>query len=508
VGGVALAYGGLELLRALGPENLPRLQDVGLDWTVLLFTLGISLFSGAFFGLFPVLKYRSDGLVNALKEGGRGGSAGREKHRVRNSLVVAQMALALLLLVASGLMVRSFQALRNVDPGFRNAQEVLLVRLDIPYAQVEESEEVARTHQLLAQRLEQVPGVTAVGVSSSVTLDGWNSNDPIFVEEYPVDEESGELPPIRRFKWVAEGYHEAMQIPLLAGRTLDWRDSFELNKVAVVTENFAREYWDAPSDALGKRIGTGLRAGTWHEIVGVVADVHDDGVDQDPTATVYWPAMQRDLWEELPGVDGAVSMRRSLYYVIRSPRVGSADFLPEVRDAIWAVNPNLPLAGVRTLDELHQASMARTSFSLVMLGIAAVVALIMGAIGIYGVIAYIVSQRTRELGVRLALGAEGTDVQKMVLKQGLVVGGRLRPHPPYGGPPLRRGPGGSYYLRNGGLLPHGGGRPGQLFPGSAGGPHRPGGGDSLGDVGAGKVLLAPSPSGAESWMSGLRSHGP
>jgi len=417
--GMGLAWIGLRVLRGMGPGGLPRLDEVSLGAPVLLFTLALSVLAGLFFGLFPVLKQGRVNLVNALKEGGRGGSAGRERHRARNALVVGQMALALILLVGSGLMVRTFQALRSVDPGFANPEEVLAVRLSVPAAEVSDPMEAGQTLQLIQERLREIPGVASVGVSTSVPMEGWNSADPIFVEGQEVPE--GQLPPIRSFEWVGEDYLETLQIPLVAGRTLDWSDAREMNPVVMISENLAREYWETPAQAIGKRVSTGLEVGSWREIVGVVGDVHERGVDEDPPRMVYWPAMVRGMYEGITGEE--IHIRRSMVFSIRSPRVGTSELLDDVRQAVWSVNPNLPLGSTGTLPKVMAQSLARTSFTLVMLAIAAVVALILGAIGIYGVVAYTVTQRTREIGVRMAMGAMEGDVTRMVLVQGMILAG-------------------------------------------------------------------------------------
>jgi putative ABC transport system permease protein len=398
--GLMFAQAAIVLLRRMAPAQLPRLDEIGIDWTVTLFTLGVSVLSGAVFGLVAVLRFGTPG-TTALKEGVRSATDGPGRHRTRNVLVVAQVALALTLMIVSGLMIRTFVAMRDVHPGFTRPEEVLTFRIAIPPGHIADEQQAARTHQRVAEELSQLSGVASVGLASSITMDGEDNGNSFYVEDVPLDE-----PPLRRYKSVGPGYVEAMGNRLVAGRSFTWSEIFEQRPVIMISETLAREYWSDPARALGRRV-RGSSDTPWREIVGVVGDERDDGLNRPATPIVYWPMLSESYrW-------------RTMAYLVRTTRAQTSEFLREARQAVWSVDPNLPLAAVETLDEIQARSMAQTSFVMVMLAISATVALLLGIVGIYGVIAYVATQRTRETGIRLALGAQVGDVRKMFLSHGL-----------------------------------------------------------------------------------------
>jgi putative ABC transport system permease protein len=409
VAGVGLAYAAVRALIALAPGNLPRLDSISIDGVVLLFTLAISVVAGLLFGAIPIFKYAGPNVAGGLRGGGRTSSASRERNRARGTLVVVQVALALVLLVGSGLMIRTFQALRHVDPGFTTPQELLTLRLSIPTAQVKEPEAVIRMHQAIREKIAAVPGVTSAGLTSLVPMTDFGWHDPIFAADK--NYEQNQLPPIRSFKFISPGLLETMGNTLVAGRDFMWEDAYGKRPVALVSENLARELWGQPSAAIGKRIREGLKS-DWREVVGVVSDERDEGLDKKTPTIAFFPMLMSKFEGDDP------SVRRGMSYVVRSRRAGTIAFTNEVSRAVWSVNPNLPLASVRTLDEVVKKSMARTSFTLVMLAIAGAMALLLGIAGIYGVISYSVSQRTREIGIRMALGAQRAEVTRMFVRYG------------------------------------------------------------------------------------------
>jgi len=409
--GVGLAYAGVRLLAAVGPANLPRLNEIAIDVRTLGFAFVISVLSGLLFGLIPAMKYAGPQVSVALRSAGRSISVSRERHRARNLLVVGQVAMALVLLVCAGLMIRTFEALRTVDPGFTDAQHLQVMRISVPWLLIREPERVTRTQNQILEKLQTIPGVKSAGFASEMPMEGFDSGwDTIFVEgkTYP----EGEMPPLHFYKHVSPGFFEAAGTRLMAGREMTWDDVYGLRPVIMVSENFARQAWGAPANAVSKRLREDSSL-PWREVIGVVQDVRERSVQEKAPEIIYWPPLVENLFGR-----GPAQPIRDVTFVIRSERAGTEGFLNDVRQAVWAVNSNLPVASVRTMEDVYGKSVARTSFTLVMLGIAGVMALALGIIGIYGVISFVVSQRQREIGIRLALGAQRGDVVTMVLRQG------------------------------------------------------------------------------------------
>lgn len=417
VAGLSVAYGSLPLLLSLGAAELPQIMTVTIDPTVLLVTLGISVLATLMFVLIPVLHIALPKLqlARALRGGGRSITEGRESNRARHLLVVVQVALAVVLLIGSGLMIRTFQMLRHVDPGFREPANVQTFQLTIPTADVPDAEQAGaydpdatvRMQHRIVDRLAAVAGVESAGFSSSndgLPLDGDGRTTSIRVEgRTAVDDRA----PLKEIQLVSPGFFETLLTPVIAGRTFDWVDVHEDRPVVMVSENLARREWGSASAALGRRFGMDS-SGPWLEVIGVVTDVYHGGLSQPAPETVIRPAFARNTVAS---------------FVIRSERVGTPGFLDDLRKTVWSVNGNLSLASVQTLGDMYRGSMARTSMTLLLLAITGTMALLLGLIGIYGVVSYAVSQRRREIGIRLALGAEQGQVRRMFVKHALALAG-------------------------------------------------------------------------------------
>ncbi|HEU4617447.1 MAG TPA: ABC transporter permease [Gammaproteobacteria bacterium] len=412
--GLLLAYVGLRVLIAVAPSDLPRLQEISVYPPVLEFTVAVSLASTLVFGSITALKHAL-AVDTATIGRARGSSASRERSATRNTLVVAQVALALVLAVSAALMIRTFQSLRDVEPGFTEPAAIQTARLWMPNALTPDPKQDTRAQHEMLDRIAALPGVASAAFASALPMDGQRGRTSVVVEGQALA--PGVTPPPREMKFVSPGYFEAMGTRLLVGRDVSWSDIEAGGRVALISEDFARELAPDPAGALGKRIRLPLQSDAWREVIGVVENVHEDGLYEEARSTVYWPLLMESFLNRPAFGTPAAAL------VIRSKRAGTASLMGDVRQAVSSVNANVPLAQPRTMQELYAGSLARTSFVLVMLAIAGGMALALGVVGIYGVIAYVVSQRKREIGIRSALGADPGRLERMFLLQGLALCG-------------------------------------------------------------------------------------
>jgi predicted permease len=405
LGAIALAMVGLRVLVAMAPSTLPRLDEIQLGWPSIVFVIGCAVGAGVVLGAVPLLRARVD--LSSLREGGRGATGSRRRLASRNVLVVSQMALALVLLAAAGLLVRSLRNLRRVQPGF-DPRGVMTLSMSLPSARYQSHQQIASFYEQLAARASALPDVTAVGFGGELPLE---SSELCTTAVVDVAGPSGERSDCVQMMQVSPGYFEALRIPLM-GRAPSWSETDAGGAGAVVSAAFATRFW--PND---NPIGRGVRCcngnGQFYPIIGVTGAVRTHGLDQSPGQVVYFPMIP---FAEHPGLEGRPMY---MHMVVRTTPGHENTVVPPITRIVNELDPQVPITEVQSMDQLLAKSLARRSFTMMLLSIAAALALVLSAVGIYGVISYVVTQRRNEIGIRMALGAQAGAVRALVVRQSL-----------------------------------------------------------------------------------------